>query len=514
MPIRTRDSETPDRKPGGWLRLAALICTALFAPLWIPLLVGAVTSRPVIDSSADRGFALNSPWDAVRYADDAGDESSLHEGFPTTVDPLAFRTTGGRPNDRALLRPAFAALAKVTSESDRALATGDRSAARRVLRALDYWARADAFRGSPRRHLDIEQYDNDPVICEITGEPWNVTPPEPVRSWSDTYVGLGPNGYGEPFFLGKMASGAAIAYLQIRGGIEADSEAAQRVKAWFRGDLMQFQKEFAIHCFQARRVTDHYGTPLEDRKMMLWGWEGAHNKVFCCLLSVAALAIAADDEASFQWAIEAFDFVLNQIEEDGTHLATLYEKGGKSLLYHNFIVESVVPLAVLAEANGHSFLSDPRLTRLVQRVTAGHADPSYFQQVSGFPQEHGPFVLGGTSGWTVIYHAYVGDQNVAAIASPRRVVYPLYAGSGRRIGGHPKYWYPEKVDPLRDWLGLAWFYAWVVGLATIASWLVVALRLRRREISAPAIAVRVLTLALILSLGVGFGWSYLLLRVI
>jgi hypothetical protein len=535
--------------------LLALFCTTLSAPLWIPLVMGAVPSKPVLDASPARDYILNSPWDRVRYGEDSGDESSFHKSFPVAVDPLAFQTTGGEPNDRVLLRPAFAALGRVTVESDRALSTGDRAAARRVLRSLDHWSAADAFAGSPRTQLDIIEYDKNPAICEITGEPWNIAPPDPVREWSDTYVQLGPNGYGEPFFLSKLATGSAVSFLQIRNAVSPDSDEVQRVKTWFRGDLMKFQKEFAILCFQVRRVTDHVGQPLPDREMMLWGWEGAHNKVFCSLLAVTALAIAADDEASFQWAIEAFDFALNQIEQDGTHRATLYEKGGKSLLYHNFIADTVVPLAVLADANGHAFLSDPRLTRLIRRVTAGHTDPAYFEQLTGMPQEHGRFTLGGTSGWSVIYnayvYAYVGDRRVASIASPRRVVYPLFAGSGRRIGGHPKYWYPERVDPQADWMGIAHFYAWVVGLLMIGSALSVACWARGRKITAAVallpplwpiallicikeprvnsmcraagaskrdlfvgVATWTLLLATLGSTGIGFFWSYLLLRII
>ncbi len=424
---------------------------------------------------------------------------------------------GAPPNVRSLVRPGFAALAKVTSESDAAVGCGDRASAKRVLSALDFWARADAFHGSPRIYRDMEGYGEDPPLCELTGEPWNITPPEPVRGWSDDFIQLGPNGYGEPFFLGKMATGAAVAFLQVRPALSPQSDEVRRVKSWFRGDLMQFQKDFAILCFHSRQITDHAGLRLPARRMMLWGWEGAHNKVFCSLLAVVALAIAADDEASFQWAMEAFDFALNQIEDDGTHRATLYEKGSKSLLYHNFIADTIVPLAVLADANGYSFLSDPRLTRLIRRVASSLDEPSHFENVTGLPQEHGSFHLAGTSGWTVIYSSYVADPDVAKLASPNRVVFPLFAGSGRRYGGHPMFWNPSAVSPAAVWVGQSIFYACVLCLALVASALSILIWMRGRIPRGGRFRMLVaptMLLATLITTGIGFLWTYLLLRII
>ncbi len=534
-----------------WFALFVSLCVTLSSPAWIPLVMGGVPSKPNLLESPKRDYALASPWDRINYYRSSGDESSMHEGFPTNVDPAAFRTTGGEPNVRSLVRPAFAALGKVTSQSDVALSEGDRTAARRVLLALDFWARSDAFRGSPREYLDILEYATDPPLCDVTGEPWNIPPPVPVRTWSDTYVQLGPNGYGEPFFLGKVATGVAVAFLQIRNAIPHDSVEAERIKAWFRGDLMQFQKDFAILCLQSRQLTDHVGRPLPDPDMMLWGWEGAHNKVFCSLAAVTALAIAADDEASFTWAVDAFDFVLNQIEDDGTHRATLYEKGGRALLYHNFIADTIVPLALLADANGHQFLSDPRLTRLIRRVVTSMDDPAYFEDATGYPQEHGRYSLGGTSGWTVMYDADISDPDVASVASPNNLVYPLYAGSGRRFGGHPKFWHPDKVAPSADWIGLARLYVWVVSLALMGSLLCVVNWLRGSRSIAMLMVLPILwplallsfmlqlragswresratskgeqtrlvvTLTLLLttlvSTAIGFFWTYLFLRIV
>lgn len=515
--------------------------------------MGGVPSKPKLYDSSPRLYVLKSPWDRIRFDRDLGGAPSFHSGFPTAVDPRAFRTTGGEPNVRSIVRPAFASLAMLTSESDVAVCSGDRAAARRVLHALDFWARSDAFRGSSRVYHNIAEYGKNPPICDLTGDPWNIEPPDPVRAWSDTYIQLGPNGYGEPFFLSKMATGAAVAFLQIRNAVSLRSEEVQRIKAWFRGDLMKFQREFAILCFQARRVTDHVGRPLPKREMMLWGWEGAHNKVYCSLLAVTALAIAADDEASFRWAMEAFDFVLNQIEEDGTHRATLYEKGNKALLYHNFMTDTIVPLAVLADANGHQFLTDSRLTRLIRRVVSSLDEPAYFERMTGLPQEYGRFKLAGTSGWAVMYSAYVGHPNVVSVASSNSVVYPLFAGSGRRYGGHPKVWHPSTVSPAADWIGLAIFYACVLGIAltgfflSVANWLrgrrftavfawipivwplavFCALRppraeswwtttkkeITRRELLC-GIAVPTLLLATLATTGIGFAWTYLLLRII
>lgn len=549
---RAQDATRISQRYGGiraWALLLVLLLLTATAPMWIPYVMGGVPAKPSMLASPPRHYVLRSPWDRVQFSSEpawaAVKPVPLHNSFPIQVDARAFRTTGGEPNVRGLVRPAFAALGRLTSESDVALSQGDRAAAHRVLLALDYWAQNDAFAGSPRKYLEMTEYLQDPPICDLTGEPWNIRPPEPLRSWSSSFIQLGPNGYGEPFFLSKIATGAAISFLQIRNAISPTCEEALRVQAWFGGELMNFQKEFAILCFQSRQLTDHVGRPLPQREMMLWGWEGAHNKVFCSLLAVAALAIAADDQQNFQWAMTAFDFALNQIDADGTHRATLYEKGDKALLYHNFIADSIVPLAVLADANGYRFLSDPRLTAFVRRVITSLDQPDYFETVTGMPQHHGRFFLAGTSGWTVIYSAYVDDPDVRSVGSPARLVHPLFAGSGRRWGGHPRFWAPAKVSPWNDWIGLAQIYVWVVGIVLIGCSLAVASWLQRRRCLAvlsliplvwPLTAVillrrarpetcekkpdlrerviAILLLTMLVSAGIGFFWTYALLRIV
>jgi hypothetical protein len=191
------------------------------------------------------------------------------------------------------------------------------------------------------------------------------------------------------------------------------------------------------------------------------------------------------------------------------------------------------------------------MTRLIRRVASSHDDPAYFEQVTGLPQEHGRFTLGGTSGWTVMNNAYLDDPAVASIASPKRLVYPLFAGSGRRIGGHPKFWHPGTVDRVADWIGLSHFYVWVVGFVMIGVSLSVVCWARGRKITAAAalippvwpialliclrrpragswwmtsgvskghligrVATCTLLLTTLISTGIGFLWTYLLLRIV
>ncbi len=195
--------------------------------------------------------------------------------------------------------------------------------------------------------------------------------------------------------------GIALAYLKIRDASGLDLAAKARVEAWL-GRLTA----------AVRRYYD--GPPSKGVS------DKINNHLYWAALAVAAGAVATDDRAAFDLAMEKCRFALTQIAEDGT-LPLELARGQRALHYHLFALTPLVMLAEIGKGNGLDLYvaRDGALGRLVARVLAGIADPAGFEQRSGAAQE--PETLSGWSmGWAEIWYARTRDPAVVPLLARLR----------------------------------------------------------------------------------------------
>jgi poly(beta-D-mannuronate) lyase len=230
-------------------------------------------------------------------------------------------------------------------------------------------------------------------------------PPQPAAarcalawldSWGSKDAMLGDisnqGGYERKWTFG----GIALAYLKIRDAPGLDPAAKARVEAWF-----------ARLGAAVRRYYDRPpGRGASDR---------INNHLYWAALAVTAGAIATDDRAAFDWAMEKYRFALTQIENDGT-LPLELARGRRALHYHLFALAPLVMLAEIGTVNGRDLYAerDGALGRLVSRVVSGLSDPADFTKRAGAAQES-ERLSGWSLAWAEIWHARRRDPAIVPL---------------------------------------------------------------------------------------------------
>jgi poly(beta-D-mannuronate) lyase len=182
-------------------------------------------------------------------------------------------------------------------------------------------------------------------------------------------------------------AGVALAYLKLRDAPGLDAAAKGRIEGWLRRLMVEVRAYY----------DQPPGNGMSDR---------ANNHLSWAALAVMATAVAVDDRAMFDWALDKLRFALGQIGTDGT-LPRELMRAGRALHYHLFSVAPLVMAAEIAAVNGVDLDAEQggALSRLVARVVEGLADPGFFAGRTGVPQDLSGARSGFALAWAEIWYA-------------------------------------------------------------------------------------------------------------
>ena len=223
------------------------------------------------------------------------------------------------------------------------------------------------FMATTRRMSDwyIEDGDAKAAQCGIR---W-------FRAWADRGAALGKLENLDP--SGKPD----------RGGIEAQVIQVDFLtdvsQAWLKlkpaaGKQDQTVINAWLHKIAARAQTFERSIPPGKRNNIYY-WHG---------LAIMAVGIATQDPDYLAEAKKIYKFALTQIQDDGT-LPLEMARRGRALIYHAKAAGLLSGMAKLAQTQGQNWyrFDNQRLALLVDRVQAGHKDPSYFEARAHAKQE-------------------------------------------------------------------------------------------------------------------------------
>lgn len=229
-----------------------------------------------------------------------------------------------------------------------------------------------------------------------------------MNDWAEQDALLGRvNPAGEAVRKWELGTLAA-AYLKIRNAPH-DPVQAQRVRKWLANVAWAVKSDYSRNLKNDSRANNHLN----------WAaW------------AVMAAAIAADDEALFDWSIDRFRFALAQIGPDGT-LPLELKRRQLALAYHDFALAPLLLLQEGAVANGVVLTRGERerLQSLIDLVLSGLADPRAISARAGFLQD--PAAITPTQlAWLEPYYARTRDRRAKALLDEYR---PLIS---TRLGGN------------------------------------------------------------------------------
>ncbi|MCC7425592.1 MAG: alginate lyase family protein [Alphaproteobacteria bacterium] len=201
-------------------------------------------------------------------------------------------------------------------------------------------------------------------------------------------------------------AGLALAYLKIREAPALDPAERRAVLGWFR------------------RLAAAVRPPYERAARPGTISSAANNHAYWSGLAVGAAAIALDDRALFEWAMERARVGLRQVTAEGA-LPLEMARGAKALHYHLFALTPLAFLAAMGEANGVDLHAENggALMRLAALTQAGLADRGRFAALAGAEQDAAavPERLGGLDlAWAEILLARAPDPRLAAWTAARR----------------------------------------------------------------------------------------------
>lgn len=229
-------------------------------------------------------------------------------------------------------------------------------------------------------------------------------------------------------FTGKMSSNQAyyvqgwvigaigIGYLKVR-----DSGVFHRKDTKLITDWMKTV---------SKQTMDYY-----DSQLAKTGHENGNNHLYWAGVQVAAIAIAANDDKMFDWAMAAYRNGVRQITPEGT-LPEEMRRGQRALHYHLYAASPLVYFAEFGEDNGIDLYAENNgaLKLLVKRATEGLAGSGYFDQQAGIHQDtpHG-LPTGEEIGWSKLYVKRFPDPAISELISKANSLYYMY------LGGLPAY---------------------------------------------------------------------------
>lgn len=211
------------------------------------------------------------------------------------------------------------------------------------------------------------------------------------------------------YVQGWVAGAVAISYLKIRDTHLATPEQAKSIAGW----LVSIGEE-----------TKGYFDPRREKGTS----DARNNHSYWAGVELAAIGVAANNRADFDWAVAAYDAGVKQIRPDGT-LPLEMARGARALHYHLYALAPLVMLAEFGEANGLDLYAhyDGAIHRLVTVCLAGLANPEPFAKTTGVQQEVPAHPSGDQIGWAPPYvRRFPNPQLVKLIAAaPSLSIYYL-----------------------------------------------------------------------------------------
>jgi poly(beta-D-mannuronate) lyase len=201
----------------------------------------------------------------------------------------------------------------------------------------------------------------------------------------------------------------AISYLKIRDAHLATPEQAKSIADW----LVSVGKQTKGY-FDPRRAK---GTS-----------DARNNHSYWAGVELAAIGVAANNHADFDWAVAAYDAGVKQIQPDGT-LPLEMARGRRALHYHLYALAPLVMIAEFGEANGLDLYAHAggAIHRLADVSVAGLANPELFTKAAGVQQEVSKRASGDQIGWAPPYeHRFPNPELARLIANaPTLSIYYL-----------------------------------------------------------------------------------------
>jgi poly(beta-D-mannuronate) lyase len=211
------------------------------------------------------------------------------------------------------------------------------------------------------------------------------------------------------YVQGWVVGAIAIGYLKIRDAHLATPEQNKSIADWLLSNGEQTKSYF-----DPRRAK---GTS-----------DARNNHSYWAGVELAAIGVAANNRADFDWAVAAYDAGVKQIRPDGT-LPLEMARGRRALHYHLYALAPLVMIAEFGEANGLDLYahSDGAIHRLADVSITGLSDPELFAKATGVQQEVSARPSGDQIGWAPPYeHRFPNPQLAKFIASaPNLSVYYL-----------------------------------------------------------------------------------------
>lgn len=220
----------------------------------------------------------------------------------------------------------------------------------------------------------------------------------------------------------QALSALALAYLQIADVEMQDATLKPAIVAWFRT--------------LAAGVIRHYETEAGSMSR-------ANNHRYFAALGVGAVAIAAQDEALFGWAMGTLEAAACAAEPSGA-LPLEMRRGSRALHYQLFAAGPLVMLAEMAAQNGRDpyAVCDAGLTRIVDFGLRSLEDPAAVEALAGEAQLALPPMAkrGSLLAWLAPYaHRFpaspaaavlerIGRPSSTALGGNLSVLFPVPAG--------------------------------------------------------------------------------------
>jgi poly(beta-D-mannuronate) lyase len=188
-----------------------------------------------------------------------------------------------------------------------------------------------------------------------------------LKAWADkdAMVTLAVDSQSQ-FNRDQAADSFGLAYLQVSGYAVEDATVRPAIAAWLRK--------------LATGTADYYDHQAGTMSR-------ANNHRYFGALAVAAAAVAADDQASFAWAMHTYETAVCTASADGA-LPMEMKRGSRARYYQAFALGPLVLLAEFGEANGIATYAKCQgaIHRVVAFSLASLDDPSAVEALAGEAQ--------------------------------------------------------------------------------------------------------------------------------
>jgi poly(beta-D-mannuronate) lyase len=186
-------------------------------------------------------------------------------------------------------------------------------------------------------------------------------------------------------------SSIAASYIKIQDAEGLDAVKRRRVEGWIRQ--------------VAAEVVTYYSKPT--------GTDVRNNHAYWAGQATALSGVALNDRALLIWGFERYRLGASQIRADGT-LPLEAARKTKAMHFHNFALMPLVLIAEIAAQNGTNLYGEygGALHRLAGVVMDGLTGPGFFERLTGERQDGVGDLSGGLLAWGEPYYARLRDARL------------------------------------------------------------------------------------------------------